>query len=126
MTALNWFQLFAFILLSFFAWQLYRAKQFNQFKGYIQNELKPQLIAKIIAELNAERCEKFPNTQAHINASIYFWTLSSARILQAALEKELIDKDWLKATGNYRHCQHLFFIERNTLVPRNLPTDTSE
>ncbi len=38
-------------------------------------------------------------------------------MIQAALEQEIIDEAWLKNTGNYRNCQHLFFIEKEFLLP---------
>ncbi|WP_448250289.1 hypothetical protein [Thalassotalea agariperforans] len=107
----------AIAVILFLLWQLYRAKQFNRFKKRIELEITPQLSEHITAQLIASRCQLLPNTQAHIEASILFWTCSKARVIQAALEQEIIDEAWLKNTGNYRNCQHLFFIEKEFLLP---------
>lgn len=104
-------------MILFLLWQLYRAKQFNRFKQRIESEITPQLIKHITTQLLASRCQLLPNTQAHIDASIIFWTCSKARVLQAALAQEIIDDNWLINTGNYRNCQHLFFIEKEFLLP---------
>lgn len=93
-------------------WQLHRAKKFNAFKRYIQAELKPKVIEQLTSDLISERNDIFPNTKSHIDASIYYWGLYNVRILQLALEKNIIDVQWLKNTGKYRHCQHLYHIER--------------
>lgn len=98
------------------AWLLFKAKKFTQFKRDINQHIKPKLIQIIQDELNETRCELLPNSDCHIQAAIYFWTYSQARILQAALEREIITTQWLKETGNYRNCQHLFHIEKHTLL----------
>ena len=74
------------------------------------------LIEAVKKELIEQRNEVFPNTDQHIDLSIKFWTASHARILQAAIERELITQDWITKTGNYRNCQHLFFIEKAYLL----------
>lgn len=106
---------FAVIFLIWLVWQLMRAKHFTQFKQQITQELKPKVIAAIIAEMDESRTEKKPNTPAHQEATILYWTASSSRILQAALMREIIDENWLKETGNLRNCQHLFHIESDKL-----------
>lgn len=97
-------------------WQLYRAKKFTHFKKLIDIEIKPKIIKYFNEALIAERSTLTPNTDVHIEASILFWTYSRARIVQAALEKEIMTEEWLRSTGNYRHCQHLFYIEKETLL----------
>lgn len=94
-------------------WQLYRAKQFNAFKRYIQEELKPLVIKQLTSELIATRNDQFPNSDIHIEASCYYWGLYNIRILQWALNKEIITEEWLKKSGKYRHCQHLFHVEQS-------------
>jgi hypothetical protein len=37
------------------------------------------------------------------------------RILQAALQREIISTQWLKDTGNLRNSQHLFHVEQEYL-----------
>lgn len=108
--------LIAITLLTFMLWQLYRAKKFNKFKELIDIEITPQLLHQIEDELVTNRSKLFPNEECHIQASIAFWTQSRARIIQAALEREIISEKWLKDTGNYRNCQHLFYIEKQYLL----------
>lgn len=96
-------------------WQLIRAKRFTKFKQRIEQELKPKVIENIINELNENRSELFPNTDTHQEATLYYWTQYKSRILQAALQREIIDETWLKETGNWRNCQHLFHIEKNLM-----------
>lgn len=102
--------------LAWLIWQLLRAKNFTRFKQTLEQEIKPKVIAHIIDELNETRSELFPNTQTHQEATIYFWCQYKSRILQAALEREIIDKQWLTATGNLRNSQHLFHVERHLLA----------
>lgn len=104
----------AFVLI-WMAWQLYRAKQFNHFKDYLTHEIKPQVFKHIKEELIQSRCSKFPNNQFHIDASCYYWGQFHVRILQAALERDLLTTKQLKETGKYRFCQHLFHIEKEKL-----------
>lgn len=101
------------------AWLLYKAKKFTQFKREISQNIKPKLIKIIKDELNETRCELLPNSECHIQAAIYFWTCSHARILQAALDREIITTQWLKQSGNYRNCQHLFHVEKHMLLTNN-------
>lgn len=97
------------------AWQLWRAKQFTQFKGYLEQEIKPLVLAHLQDKLVEARCDTFPNTQAHIDATKHYWALYKVRILQYALEHELLDIDKLKAQRKYRFCQHLFHVEQDKL-----------
>lgn len=113
---MEFFILFAVFVIFFMLWQLYRAKKFSLFKKQIDTELKPKLITFINEKLIRERSALTPNNECHVEASILFWTLSRARIVQAALESEIINEAWLRETGNYRHCQHLFYIERVFLL----------
>jgi hypothetical protein len=99
-------------ILLWFAWQLYRAKKFTQFKKLIEAELKPQVVEKLSTELVAARNTLFPNTDDHIQASIIYWCQYKARILQCAFDKDIISEKWLKDTGNFRNCQHLFHVEQ--------------
>jgi len=102
----------ASLVLIWMAWQLYRAKQFNRFKKLIELEIKPKVINEIKEELLATRSELFPNNDSHVDASIYYWCQYKSRILQKALASDVITEQWLRDTGNYRNCQHLFHIER--------------
>ena len=92
-----------------------RAKHFTQFKRQIIQELKPKVIANIIEEMSETRSELRPNTPAHQEATIYYWSASAGKILQAALMREIIDQQWLITTGNLRNSQHLFHIDRDKL-----------
>jgi DNA-binding HxlR family transcriptional regulator len=109
------FAVFALIILLWMAWLLIKAKRFTQFKREIEQELKPKVIADILAELEESRSELFPNNEVHQQATLYYWTQYKARILQAALQREIISTQWLKDTGNLRNSQHLFHIEQQYL-----------
>ena len=92
-----------------------RAKHFSQFNQQIKQELTPKVIDSIIEEMAQTRCDKFPNTQVHQEATIAYWSASTARVLQAALMRDIIDEQWLKDTGNLRNSQHLFHIEQHLM-----------
>ncbi len=98
-------------MLVWLLWQLKRAKQFTNFKRWIKNELKPQVIEAITKNLLATQSELTPNNQCHVQATITYWCEYPVRIVQFALANELISTQWLKDTDNYRHCQHLYHIE---------------
>jgi len=102
----------ALLSLIWLLWQLIRAKHFNRFKRYLHHSIKPQIITAIAQELTDSRSPLTPNSAAHIKASQYYWSQYSIRILQAALSRNIITEAWLKETGNWRNCQHLFFIEQ--------------
>jgi len=106
----------AIMLLVWMTWQLYRARNFNRFKQRIIQELKPKVVQKVKERLIASRSQLTPNTDAHIIACQFYWTQHPARILQAALQWEIINKQWLQETGNLRNCQHLFYIDKDKLV----------
>ena len=106
----------AFLSLAWLVWQLVKAKRFNRFKLQIDQELKEKVIASIIDELNETRSEDYPNNESHQAATLFYWTQYKSRILQAALNREIIDEQWLKKTGNLRNCQHLFFIEKDKMA----------
>ena len=108
--------LLAFIALAWLVWQLVKAKKFNRFKQQITNELKEKVIENIISELNDTRSDLYPNNDCHQAATIFYWTQYQSRILQAALNREIIDEQWLRDTNNLRNSQHLFFIEQNKMA----------
>ena len=105
----------AIFVLLWMAWLLFKAKKFTRFKSLIEAELKPKVIKHLKEELLANRSEVTPNSDAHIEAALLYWCQYKSRILQAALANELIDEQWLKSTGNFRNCQHLYYIERDKL-----------
>jgi len=107
--------LLALLLLIWMIWQLVKAKKFTQFKTYIEKELKPKVIENIKNELEENRNEQSPNNDCHIQATLFYWGQYKSRILQAALQQGVIDEKWLKDTGNYRNCQHLFHIEADKM-----------
>jgi len=106
---------FAGAVILWMAWLLVKAKRFTKFKQQIEEELKPKVIADILADLEESRSEVFPNNEIHQQATIYYWSQYKARILQAALQREIISTQWLKDTGNLRNSQHLFHIEQEHL-----------
>jgi Glu-tRNA(Gln) amidotransferase subunit E-like FAD-binding protein len=112
---IDFFSVFALVILLWMAWLLVKAKRFTQFKQQIEVELKPKVIADILANLEETRSKIFPNNEVHQQATIYYWTQYKARILQAALQREIISQQWLKDTGNLRNSQHLFHIEQQYL-----------
>ena len=109
------FLVFAIAVLLWMAWLLVKAKRFTKFKQQIEKELKPKVIADILVELEESRSDVFPNNEVHQQATIYYWSQYKARILQAALQREIISQQWLKDTGNLRNSQHLFHIEQQYL-----------
>nr|WP_206484023.1 hypothetical protein [Thalassotalea sp. G2M2-11] len=94
------------------AWQLYRAKQFTGFKKQVEQELKAQVIKTIQSQLKAGQTALTPNNDCHVQATINYWCQYPVRIVQYALAHEIISKESLIAAGNYRHCQHLFHVQR--------------
>lgn len=117
--------LLALLSLTWLIWQLIKAKKFTRFKKQIEQELKNKVVTSIKEELTASRCEQRPNNDCHIAATVFFWTQYKSRILHAALQREIIDQQWLINTGNLRNAQHLFFIERQYLPTQQLPTQES-
>ncbi|NQY50284.1 MAG: hypothetical protein HRT50_14510 [Colwellia sp.] len=105
----------ALLSLLWLSWQLVKAKRFTRFKQHIGSELKEQVIANIIEELALTRSEQLPNNDCHQTATLLYWTQYKSRILHAALQREIIDQQWLIDSGNLRNAQHLFFIERQYL-----------
>lgn len=108
----------AITFLLWLAWQLFRAKQFNRFKTWLAEKIKPKVINALTEQLLNERCEQFPNTDVHIEAAVIFWTKHPIRILQWALEHQILDEEQLKKTGHWRNCQHLFHIQQQYKVER--------
>ena len=107
--------LLALLSLLWLIWQLIKAKQFTRFTKDIEKELKTKVIDSIIAELDETRSDLYPNNKCHQQATIEYWTQYKSRILHAALEREIIDQQWLKDSGNLRNAQHLFHVERQYL-----------
>ena len=105
----------ALLSLLWLIWQLVKAKRFTRFKQQIDAELKEKVIASIKEELEDTRSEQYPNNECHQEATLLYWTQYKSRILHAALEREIINQQWLIKTGNLRNAQHLFFIERHYL-----------
>ncbi|GHE86574.1 hypothetical protein GCM10011501_14720 [Thalassotalea profundi] len=103
------------LIIAWFAFQLYRAKQFTRFKVMINTDLKAKVIASIEEELIETRSEIYPNNECHQQATIDYWCRYPVRIIQAALIREIISDAWLKETGNYRNCQHLFHVQRDKM-----------
>ncbi len=110
-------EVLAVLVLVWFAWQLYRAKQFTKFKQWLNSDVKQQVIAQVLLELEQTRSEELPNNEHHQAASRYYWSQYPVRILQFALEKELLTKAELQKQGKWRHCQHLFHVEQQFLAP---------
>ncbi len=109
------FAVIAVLVLVWMAWQLYWAKQFTRFKKQIQSEIKPKVVAAILAHLEETRSELTPNNDCHQQATIEYWCQYPVRIMQYALEHDLVTKDELVAAGSYRHCQHLFHIQKDKM-----------
>jgi len=107
--------LLALLSLLWLIWQLIKAKKFTRFTSDIEKQLKTKVIENIIAELDATRSDIYPNNECHQQATIKYWTQYKSRILHAALQREIIDQQWLKDSGNLRNAQHLFHIERQYL-----------
>jgi len=103
----------ALAALAWLIWQLIKAKRFNHFKQYIDQELKEQVVTHVLAELEQTRSDMFPNNEHHTQATVFYWTQYKSRILHAALQQEIITEQWLKETGNFRNAQHLFYIEKH-------------
>jgi len=103
----------ALAALAWLIWQLIKAKRFNQFKQYIDQELKQQVVAHVLTELEQSRSDTFPNNEHHTQATLFYWTQYKSRILHAALQHEIITEQWLTDSGNLRNAQHLFYIEKH-------------
>ncbi len=114
----------ALFSLLWLVWQLLKAKRFNRFKQQIEDELKNKVIQNIIDELNESRSELYPNNDNHQEATILFWTQYKSRILHTALQRGIIDKQWLKNSGNLRNAQHLFHIENQYLPKASKSNDS--
>lgn len=96
-------------------WQLLRAKQFTQFKLYLNQEIAPQLAEQLKQELIESRSEITPNNDEHIQATLFYWQQYPIRILQAALDRKILTSDELKNAGKFRFCQHLYHVQSNKL-----------
>jgi hypothetical protein len=107
--------LLALLSLFWLIWQLIKAKKFTRFIKTIDSDLKTKVINSIIEELDATRSDIYPNNECHQEATIKYWTQYKSRILHAALQRDVIDQEWLKDSGNLRNAQHLFYVERQYL-----------
>ena len=105
------FAILGIAIIAFMLWQLYRAKQYNRFLKWLSSDIKPQLIENIREELEQTRSEQFPNTEAHVEATILFYSQYRIRIFQAAFEREIISREWLAVPANKRLVQHLMHKE---------------
>lgn len=114
-------------LLIFLSWQLYQAKRITHFKQWIDKELTPELTTKLTECLQKSRCATFQNNDVHIQASIYFWTQYRARVIQKALQLNIINKQTIIDMKYHRQCQHMLFIENEYLLPEEMliPVDES-
>lgn len=101
----------AFALLIWMMWRLYQAKQYNKFIDWLNVEIKPLLLVKIAEELEENRSADFPNNECHQQAAMYFYQQYPVRIFEAAVEREIISKDWFLNKHNKRHASHLLFIQ---------------
>jgi len=110
-------EVLAIIVLIWMFWQLYRAKQFTKFKTYLNNEIKNKVTEALKIELENSRSELTPNNETHIEAALLYWTQSPVRILQYALNRELITIETLKKEKKWRYCQHLFHVQKQFLNP---------
>jgi hypothetical protein len=99
--------LLAGLSLLWLGYNLYRAKQYNKFLSWLDQEIKPQLIIKLKEELELSRNDLTPNNDCHIQATIHYWTSHKVRILEGALSREIIPASWLGNKLNYRMAQHL-------------------
>lgn len=115
------FATLAIAILLWFSWQLFQAKRFTRFKKQVNEELKPKVIAHLRAQLEQERCEIYPNTDSHIEASIAYWSQYPVRIVQLAFAQKIIDQSWLEQTGNIRPCQHLYHVQHQFKAEFKLP-----
>lgn len=106
----------ALLVLSWFAWQLVKAKRFTRFKLFLTEQISPQVEQGILEQLTEQQSELYPNNEIHQQATLYFWTQYRVRILQWALMNELLTEQQLKKDKQWRNCQHLFYIEKPYLV----------
>ena len=90
--------------------QLVRARRFNTFKDWLNNDIAPLAIEKHLASLPPEQ-----QTDAHLEATKMYWSAYSVRVLQLALHYEILNQESLHKAGKWRFCQHLFFIQQQYL-----------
>lgn len=104
--------LLAVLTLITMLWLLLKAKQYNKFLRMLIDDIKPQLVEAIKIDLIAKQSELTPNNQAHIDATIYYWTCHKVRIFQGAYQFGILDDDWLSTPQNKRNVQHLMHVEQ--------------
>lgn len=108
--------LLAISALCWLCWQLLRAKQYNRFIRYINQQLKPLVAEHLIQQLEQQRCDLTPNNESHIQACLYYWQQYPVRTLQYAIKHELITMQQLQALGYQRALQHLLFVQQQWRV----------
>lgn len=109
-------------ILVWFSWRLYQAKQYTKFIAWLNEDIKPKLLAVITEELTANRDEVFANNDAHIKATLYYYQQYSVRIFEAAVAREIISPSWFDNKQHKRHASHLLFVQ----APFRLLKKTSE
>ncbi len=107
----------ALAILGFFSWQLYQAKKVKKFKLWLDNTITPELCHVLKKRLINHRSELFPNTGEHIQASCIFWAKYHSRVIQKALQLEIMTKQTIIDAGFHRQYQHILFIEQQYLLP---------
>ncbi len=100
----------AFILL-WMMWRLYQAKQYNRFIDWLNVDISPKLAQVLIAEMEQNRSELFPNTEDHIHAALMYYRQYPVRIFEAAVAREVIEQGWLIDKPHKRWAAHLLFIQ---------------
>ncbi|QBY05340.1 hypothetical protein E2K93_13570 [Thalassotalea sp. HSM 43] len=103
--------LLALALLVWMSWRLVQAKRYNRFIDWLMTDIKPQLLSHVQQELVEQRCQQYPNNDCHIEASCHYYGQYPVRVLEAALQRDIITSDWIQQRQNKRHLQHLLFIQ---------------
>ena len=110
----------AIAILCFVSWQLYQAKKVSKFKQWLNDTIEPQLCLELTKRLTHQRSQLFPNTDEHIQASCIFWTQFHSRVIQKALQLDIVTKQSIIDAGFYRQCQHIMFVEQQYLLPEEV------
>ena len=108
---INIIVIFAFAFLIWLMWRLYQAKQYNKFIDWLNVDIQPKLLTQIAQELEDNRSVDFPNNEYHQQAAKYFYQQYPVRIFEAAVAREIINKDWFLNKQHKRHAAHLLFIQ---------------
>lgn len=97
--------------LCWLVWRLYQAKQYNRFIDWLNADIKPKLLEQLQVELIENRSEVTPNTDAHIQATLYYYQQYPIRIFEGALHREIILPIWLEKKQNKRFISHLLALQ---------------